>query len=176
LRAQGDRIPVLILTARDSSNDVVTGLDAGDLRSLAGLHAEILFAVCDLDGRQIAGDALPASAQSHELRTITVPVARSRNTYGSVTVWQFEAWIGGFDRDAALISLGIGALLIALGAMISRRVAGRVLAPLARAALCCRRVARAACAARRTSLGDRSRAAAAAQQRRVSRRLGLDRA
>lgn len=29
LRAQGDRIPVLILTARDSSNDVVTGLDAG---------------------------------------------------------------------------------------------------------------------------------------------------
>jgi DNA-binding response OmpR family regulator len=29
LRASGDRIPVLILTARDSSNDVVTGLDAG---------------------------------------------------------------------------------------------------------------------------------------------------
>jgi two-component system, OmpR family, response regulator MprA len=29
LRARGDRIPVLILTARDSSNDVVMGLDAG---------------------------------------------------------------------------------------------------------------------------------------------------
>jgi two-component system, OmpR family, response regulator MprA len=29
LRARGDRVPVLILTARDSSNDVVTGLDAG---------------------------------------------------------------------------------------------------------------------------------------------------
>ncbi len=29
LRACGDRVPVLILTARDSSSDVVTGLDAG---------------------------------------------------------------------------------------------------------------------------------------------------
>ncbi len=29
LRAHGDRVPVLILTARDSSSDVVTGLDAG---------------------------------------------------------------------------------------------------------------------------------------------------
>jgi signal transduction histidine kinase len=115
-------------------------VDAGDLRSLAGLHAEIPFAVYDLDGRQIAGDALPASAQSQELRTITVPVARSRNTYGSVTVWQSEAWIGDFDRDAALISLGIGALLIALGAMISRRVAGRVLAPLARIASLAERI------------------------------------
>jgi two-component system response regulator MprA len=29
LRARGDRIPVLVLTARDGSGDVVTGLDAG---------------------------------------------------------------------------------------------------------------------------------------------------
>ncbi len=115
-------------------------VDAGDLRSLAGLHAEIPFAVYDLDGRQIAGDALSASAQSHELRTITVPVAREGYIYGSVTVWQSDVWIGDFDRDTALISVGIGTLLIALGAMISRRVAARVLAPLARIASLAERI------------------------------------
>jgi signal transduction histidine kinase len=115
-------------------------VDAGDLRDLAGIHAEIPFAVYDLAGHQIAGDALPTSPQSHGLRTISVPVARGDHVYGSVAVWQSDVWISDFDRDAALISLGIGALLILLGAMISRRVAGRVLAPLARIASLAERI------------------------------------
>jgi signal transduction histidine kinase len=115
-------------------------VDAGDLRDLAGIHAEIPFAVYDLAGHQVAGDALPTSPQSHGLRTISVPVARGDHVYGSVAVWQSDVWISDFDRDAALISLGIGALLILLGAMISRRVAGRVLAPLARIASLAERI------------------------------------
>lgn len=115
-------------------------VDAGDLRALAGLHSEIPFAVYDPDGRQIAGDALPASPQSHGLRTISVPVVHDDRVYGSVMVWQSDVWISDFDRDAAIISLGIGALLIALGAIISRRVAGRVLAPLARIASLAERI------------------------------------
>ncbi len=128
-----------IATTVDVHRGRVT-VDTGDLRSLAALHAEIPFAVYDLDGRQLAGDAFPPSARSRGLRTISIPVARGGHIYGSVTVWQSDVWIGDFDRDAALVSIGIGALLIALGAMISRRVAGRVLAPLARIASLAERI------------------------------------
>ncbi len=122
-----------IATTVDVHNGRIS-VDAGDLRSLAGIHAEIPFAVYDPAGRQIAGDALPAAPQAHGLSTVSVPVTRGGHAYGTVTVWQSDIWIGDFDRDAALISLAIGALLILLGATISRRVAGRVLAPLARIA------------------------------------------
>ncbi|MGB8965793.1 MAG: HAMP domain-containing protein, partial [Candidatus Cybelea sp.] len=102
-------------------------LDPSDLRSLASLHADTPFAVYDLDGRQLAGQSPPASMRGY--RSLTVAVTRADQQFGTVTVWQSDLWIGEFDRDAAIVSLAVGLLLIALGVIASRRVARRVLAP-----------------------------------------------
>ncbi len=103
-------------------------LDASDLRSLTELHAGTAFAVYARDGTLVAG-AQPPPSQARALQGASVPVMRGDESFGSVTVWQPALWIGEFDRDAAIVSLGVGALLIALGAIASRRVAQRVLAP-----------------------------------------------
>jgi two-component system, OmpR family, sensor kinase len=106
-------------------------LDPSDLRSLAAVHADTPFAVYDRSGHQIAGDSPPISSQQRQLARASVPVTRGGRSYGTVTVWQSAVWISEFDRDAATVSLIVGLLLIALGAFASRRVAGRVLAPVA---------------------------------------------
>jgi signal transduction histidine kinase len=115
-------------------------VDAGDLESLASIHAEVPFAVYDPGGRQVAGDELPTSPRSHGLHTTSIPVMNDGRVVGSVTVWQSDVWISDFVRDAVIVSLGIGALLIVLGAIISRRVAESVLAPLARIASLAERI------------------------------------
>jgi signal transduction histidine kinase len=106
-------------------------LDPSDLRSLASMHADMPFALYDSNGRQTAGDAPPVSARARGLESLSVPVVRDGQTVGKVTVWQSALWIGEFDRNAAIVSLTIGLLLVALGAIASRRVAARVLAPVA---------------------------------------------
>ncbi len=103
-------------------------LDPSDLRTLNSLQADTPFAVFDAEGRQVAGDPPPAAQSAHTQR-VTVPVTRDKTTFGTVAVWQSNAWIGDFDRSAAMVSLGIGLFLVALGAIASRRVARRVLAP-----------------------------------------------
>jgi signal transduction histidine kinase len=103
-------------------------VDAGDLRSITSLNAGTPFAVYGSNGQLIAG-ATPPSPQAHGLQMAEVPVTRDDQTLGHVTVWQSDLWIGEFARNAAIVSLAIGVLLIALGAIISRRVAQRVLAP-----------------------------------------------
>jgi signal transduction histidine kinase len=102
-------------------------VDAGDLRSITSLNAGTPFAVYGSDGRLIAGT--PPSSQARGLQTAEVPVTRDDRTLGHVAVWQSDLWIGEFARNAAIVSLGIGLLLIGLGAIVSRRVAERVLAP-----------------------------------------------
>ncbi|HEY2474611.1 MAG TPA: HAMP domain-containing sensor histidine kinase [Candidatus Cybelea sp.] len=104
-------------------------LDPGDLRQLAPLHAGLPFAVFDNSGKQIAGDAPPLALQAKDLETVTVPIQRADKTFGTVSVWQSTQSIDDYDRTVAIVSLGIGVLLIALGAIASRRVAQRVLAP-----------------------------------------------
>jgi signal transduction histidine kinase len=74
------------------------------------------------------------------LESESAPVERNDRTFGKVTVWQSGLWIADFDRNAALVSLGIGLLLVALGAVASRRVAGRVLAPVAEIASLAERI------------------------------------
>lgn len=103
-------------------------VDPSDLRSLTSLHADTRFAIFAGDGRQLAGDTLPP-AQPGLFQTANVPVIRGHRSYGTVTVWQPSRWIDDFDRNAAVVSLGIALLLIGLGAVASRRVAQRVLAP-----------------------------------------------
>ena len=102
-------------------------VDAGDLRSISSLNAGTPFAVYGSDGRLIAGT--PPSSQARGLQTAEVPVSRDDRALGHVAVWQSDLWIGEFARNAAIVSLAIGLLLIALGAIVSRRVAERVLAP-----------------------------------------------
>ena len=102
-------------------------LDPSDLRALSTLHADTPFAVNDGAGSQIAGDPLPAERRG--LQTASVEVTRDGRTVGSITVWQSDAWIDEYDRDAAIVSSAVGLLLIALGIVVSRRVAARVLAP-----------------------------------------------
>jgi signal transduction histidine kinase len=103
-------------------------VDAGDLRSITSVNAGTPFAVYGSDGRLIAGTT-PPSSQARGLQTADVPITRDDQALGHVTVWQSDLWIGEFARNAAIVSLGIGILLIALGAIVSRRVAQRVLAP-----------------------------------------------
>ncbi|HEY6327262.1 MAG TPA: HAMP domain-containing sensor histidine kinase [Candidatus Cybelea sp.] len=117
-----------IATAVDVHDGRIS-LDPSDLRALGALHADTPFAVYDAAGTQVAGDPLPAGAARRGLQTATVTVARGGHTYGTITVWQSGAWIDEFDRDAAIVSIAVGLLLIALGIVVSRRVAGRVLAP-----------------------------------------------
>jgi signal transduction histidine kinase len=101
-------------------------LDASDLQSIQSVNAGTPFAVYAADGRLVAGSA-PAKARG--LQAASVAIARADRTYGKVTVWQPGLWIGDFDREAAIVSFGVGLLLIALSAILSRRVAERVLAP-----------------------------------------------
>ncbi len=116
-----------IATAVDVHGGKIS-VDPGDLRALAWLHADTQFAVYDRRGVQMAGN--PPSRNARGLESVKAPVARGNAIYGHVVVWQSNVWIGEFDRDAALLSLIVGALLIALGVVASRRVARRVLAPL----------------------------------------------
>ena len=103
-------------------------LDASDLRSIASVHPDTDFALHDSNGKLVAGETQPGAGVAG-IATAEIPILRSGQSYGVVTVWQPNAWIGEFDRDAAIVSLGVGLLLIALGAIVSRRVAQRVLAP-----------------------------------------------
>jgi len=116
-----------IATAVDVHHGRIS-LDPSDLRALGPLHADTPFAVYDDAGKQIAGDALPEATRG-TLQTSSVSVKRGGRTYGTVTVWQSSVWIDEFDRDAAIVSIAVGLLLIALGVVVSRRVAARVLAP-----------------------------------------------
>ncbi|HMF27700.1 MAG TPA: ATP-binding protein, partial [Candidatus Cybelea sp.] len=109
-------------------HDGQVSLDANDLRSIESLHPDTAFALQSSDGRLVAGQTPPGAAAA-SVTVAGIPVVRRGLAYGRVIVWQSNGWIGEFDRDAAIVSLGVGMLLIALGAIVSRYVAKRVLAP-----------------------------------------------
>jgi signal transduction histidine kinase len=113
-------------------------VDANDLMQLATLHADTPFSVQDGAGRHIAGDTLATGAQGLEI--LSTPVVRHGIQAGSVTVWQSDLWIADFDRDAAIVSLGVGLLLVGLGIMASRRAVTAALSPLERIALLAERI------------------------------------
>ena len=115
-------------------------VDAGDLRELANLHADTPFAVYDIAGVQVAGDALPPQPQALGIQTASVPVMRGNLKIGTVTVWQSNVWIGDFDRIAAIVSAVVGLVLVVLGVLVSRRAAAAALAPLERLASLAERI------------------------------------
>jgi signal transduction histidine kinase len=101
-------------------------VDAGDLRALASIHASTPFAIFDPDGKQIAGDVVPSLPQLRDVLVIDLPVDHA----GSISVWQSNLGIADFDRDAAVVSIGVGLLLVGLGVVLARRAARTALAPL----------------------------------------------
>ena len=119
-------------------HDGRVSLDPSDLRALAPLRTGP-FAVYDVAGRRIGGDA-PAGPQVPGSQSASVTIDRGGRGFGTVTVWQSNAWIRGIERNAALVSLSVGLLLVALGAFVSRRVASRVLAPVAEIASLAERI------------------------------------
>lgn len=103
-------------------------VDPSDLRSLGPLRAaQSSFSVVDSAGNRIAGESAPGIGTG-SVEIAAAPVIRDDRTFAMVTVWQSNAWIAEFDRNAALVSMAVGALLIGLGAFIAGRVADRVLA------------------------------------------------
>lgn len=98
-------------------------LDANDLRELAALHADTPFAVVDARETLLGGAPVPNAPAAHSLLTATAPVMGNGVALGSVTVWQSDAWIGDFERDAALVSIVLGLLSIGIGVAIADRVA-----------------------------------------------------
>jgi signal transduction histidine kinase len=119
-----------IATTVDVHNGHIS-LDANDIRSLAPLHAEASYVIYDRRGNRVAGDSPPISPRSRTVSMAVAPVNREGQAFGNVVVWQSDLWIREFDRDAAIVSLVVGTLLILLGGFVSRRVAARVLAPVA---------------------------------------------
>ncbi len=115
-------------------------LDASDLQSIRSLHAGTAFAVYADDGRLVAGDPPPVE-QARALQTASAPVRHDDRMVGSVSVWESGVWIGEFDRNAAIVYVAVGVLLIAVGAVLSRRVAQRVLAPAGEIASLAERIA-----------------------------------
>ena len=126
-----------IAAAVDVHNGAIA-VDPGDLRALAWLHADTPFVVFRNDGTVAAGNAPPVDTRGFE--SAAVAVVRDNREYGHVVVWQSSLWIAEFDRDAGLVSLAVGALLIASSVIASRRVARRVLAPLSNIASLAERI------------------------------------
>jgi signal transduction histidine kinase len=106
--------------------------DASDLRKLANVRGTP-FDVSDVNGIRVAGDA-PPSPEQRGVGIAVVPMLRGGTTVGRVTVWQSSLWIEDFERDAAIVSLAVGLLLIGFGIVLSRRVVATALAPLHRIA------------------------------------------
>jgi signal transduction histidine kinase len=105
-------------------------LDPNDLRALAPLRTGA-FAIYEATGTRVGGDAPQDSAKLAGSQSASASIVRGGRSLGIVTVWQSDAWIREIERDATVVSFSVGLLLIALGAFVSRRVAARVLAPLA---------------------------------------------
>ena len=128
---------VTVAQAMANTVDVHNGklsVDASDLRELATLHAGTPFAIRAPDGTAIGGNAIPTSGQAEGLFEVTVPVARGGAVAGSVTVWQTAQWIGEYDRNAAIVAVIVGLILVGVGILVSDRVARTVLAPVERIA------------------------------------------
>jgi len=96
-------------------------VDAGDLRQISAMHGETPFAILTRGGEVLGGSPVPISTSGVTL--VNVPVVRNGRTYGNVVVWQSSAWIGDFDRAAAILSAIAGVLLMAVGVAVATRVA-----------------------------------------------------
>jgi DNA-binding response OmpR family regulator len=119
LRTAGNRIPVLMLTARDAVTDIVRGLDVGaDDYLTKPFSFEVLSARLRVIARRIASEAGPSlqigdlilNMQTHEVQRAAKPVVLTRTEYEILEYLMRRAGrivsrdslieaIWGFDRD-----------------------------------------------------------------------------
>jgi signal transduction histidine kinase len=109
--------------------------DTSDRAQMQKLRALARAAVLDAGGRLIDGDAPPSAADVRgDTRVEHVSIIRDGTKVGSVVVWSSNEWIDELDRDAILVSLFVGLLVLGAGALVAFRVADTIIAPLDRAA------------------------------------------
>jgi signal transduction histidine kinase/Cu/Ag efflux protein CusF len=108
-----------VATTADYHHGRIT-IDADDLRTLSSIHADTPFAVFSA-GAQVGGNPVPQTPAG--LLTVTVPIVHRGSVVGSVKAWQSDLPIRDFERDAALVSIVLGALLITGSVVLALRVA-----------------------------------------------------
>lgn len=99
-------------------------LDQSDLVQISYLHPGLPYALFDGNNVRVVGDLLPPPAQRGALIVVTAPVLHDGRTVGSVVAWEPDAWITALDRDVVLGTILLGAVLAAIGVLVSRRIAG----------------------------------------------------
>lgn len=116
-------------------HDGVPNPDAGDLQQIATLRATARAAIIDAHGRVVAGDQLPPNLQSQKDMHIAVArIARHDKYAGRVEAWRSDVWVDELDRLAIFISLAVGFVVLAIGALVAYRVADTIVAPIDRVA------------------------------------------
>jgi signal transduction histidine kinase len=98
-------------------------LDQSDLVQIANLHPGLPYALFDRNDVRVLGDLLPSPLQRGGLMLVTAPVRYRGVVVGSVAAWEPDAWIGALDRDVVLATVALGAVLVGIGALVSRRIA-----------------------------------------------------
>ncbi len=114
--------------------------DSGDLQQISTLRASARAAIVDSRGKIIAGDAPVNLRGLKETRVAVARIVRQGKYVGDVIAWRSDDWIDEMDRIAMLISLAVGALVLATGALVAYRVADTIVAPIDRVALLMERI------------------------------------
>ncbi len=109
-------------------------VDAGDRAQIATLHGPNQHvAVLDAQGRLVFGEPVPQGNERRGLLFGQTTVLH-QNGSGKVVTWQSDAWILAIDRTLIAIFAMAGFVLVAVGALISRVLAQRILDPVERIA------------------------------------------
>lgn len=109
--------------------------DVSDETQMSELRTLARASVLDARGRVVDGDIPPSKAvATDDTRVVRVAVVRNGRRVGTVVAWRSNHWIDELDRDAALVSLFVGMLVLGAGALVAFRVADTIIAPLDRVA------------------------------------------
>ncbi|MEO9170248.1 MAG: ATP-binding protein, partial [Candidatus Baltobacteraceae bacterium] len=108
---------------------------------IAALQTTARAAVVDAEGNLVTGDLPPKDKEARDdVNFASAPIIRKGRYIGEVRAWRSNAWIDVLDRDAVLVSVLCGVLVLAAGALVADRVAGTIVAPLDRVALLMERI------------------------------------
>ena len=109
--------------------------DPSDSAQIETLQKSARAAVLDASGSLVAGDLPPKTRDARdELSFASAPIVRKGRVIGEVQAWRSNDWIDELDREAILVSLLVGLLVLCAGALVAYRVAGTIVAPLDRVA------------------------------------------
>ena len=109
--------------------------DPSDSEQIATLQKSARAAVLDASGKLVTGDLPPKTHDAgDDVSFASAPIVRKGHYIGEVRAWRSNDWIDELDREAVLVSLFVGLLVLCAGALVAYRVAGTIVAPLDRVA------------------------------------------